>query len=155
MQFYKLGAIFSLIIASACTQTYQRTLTGPLIVSGHANLITDGYSRGCENVSLLPVTPAVEKLFQFSGDRLNDYFIDRVSFYRAIRGSEAWKSRQQIPCVGNGAFSFEKLPAAQYFLVAEVTWSMRWAQHGGYLLRKISISKDTNDVYLSIVNNHA
>jgi hypothetical protein len=125
------------------------------MLSGRAALITDGYSRGCEDVSLLPISPDVAKRFALTGDLQSGYFMDAASFHRAIADDNTWRSRHEIECAKNGAFSFQNVPSGEFLLIARVTWLNRWARHGGYLLRRISVTTNLTDLNISIVNDHA
>jgi len=47
------------------------------------------------------------------------------------------------------------VPAGQYLLIARVTWSVRWARHGGYVVREITAAMNTTGLDISIVKDNA
>ena len=95
------------------------------MLAGHATLITGGYSRGCEDVILLPVTPEVDQRFTQFGNLDNDHFIGEFAFRSAIVGQEIQRLRREVECAGDGAFLFPNVPSGEYLLIARVTWSVR------------------------------
>lgn len=125
------------------------------MLAGHATLVTGGYTRGCEDVVLLPVTPEVDKRFAQFGDLNNDRFIDEFTLRRTILDDEVQRFRYEVECAKDGAFLFQNVPAGQYLLIARVTRSVRWARHGGYVVREITAAVNTTGLNISIVKDNA
>ena len=155
MQIHKRLILLGLFGASACSEVPQSTQVGPNSLAGHATLISGGYSRVCEDVVLLPVTTEIDQRSAPFGDLTDGQFIGEHTLRPAIVDHEIQSLRRQAECARDGAFLFKEVPVGQYLLIARVTWSVRWARHGGYLVRKIIAAENMNDIEISIVKNNA
>jgi hypothetical protein len=155
LQIHKLSVLLGLLGASACVEVPQSAQTGPNTVAGHATLATQGYSRACEDVVLLPVTSEIEKRFAPFGEWHSDKFIGEFNLRHAVANDEIQRLRRETECAGDGGFLFRNVPSGQYLLIARVTWSMHWARHGGYLVRKISVVTNTDGIDISVIKDDA
>jgi hypothetical protein len=113
---------------------------GPNSVAGHAALIMNDYARGCEEVALVPSNGATSKILSGLLNPARGNFVGEVQFWEAERNPDYERLSRHVDCDANGKFHFENVPAGDYYLVAQITWLIRLAHRGGFVIQPISVS---------------
>jgi hypothetical protein len=119
-------------------------------VAGSAVLHETPASRSiaCEDVLLFAARPnVVERIDKVFGSEKGGYAADwKVRGYAEI--AERLDRIDYAECSSSVAFVLHNVSRGEYYLVARATWLLRWQHNGGYLARRVSITKSITDIDL-------
>jgi hypothetical protein len=129
------------VILARCAQIHSELPPGPNRIVGRAALTTGQYTQPCEDVTIVLATKATSrKIEPFLGLPRNGFV--REPFFREMENDPDYaRVSRNVGCGADGAFQFRDLPGGTYYIVARATWLLGHAHHGGFLLRKIDVSK--------------
>jgi hypothetical protein len=116
---------------------------GPNVIEGRASLTSRrGYVHTCRysGVTLIPATAySSERMTLAFGNINGGYANDRV--YERLPANEYFaRYVRYVACDKDGRFRFERVANGRYFLVADITWLVRWARFGGAAMQSIEVT---------------
>ena len=124
-------------------------------VAGHARLDSKGKVRGCEDVMLLPAAGGLQNRLAPLGLSDRATFVGEFTFRPLIADERIERSRREADCDADGAFSFKGVPPGPYYLAARITWSLRGARHGGYVIETIAVDGRATDTDIAATKDDA
>jgi hypothetical protein len=139
-------------ILGSCAHQGGTLPIGPNAITGHATLTMKGYKKYCLDVALVP---ADKKLSQAMAPFLAapaNGFAGEVAFRGVEAMPEYDKDSRHAECDATGAFTFQNIPNGNYYLVARVTWLLRLAHRGGFLIQPTSVFDSMKDIELKAVH---
>jgi hypothetical protein len=107
----------------------------------------------CEDVLLVKATPQViAKISAVFGGEGGGYAAElKVGGYTEIAEQQNRVAYKE--CGGDGAFILSHVKPAEYYVIARTTWLLRWAHRGGYLARRIQVTRSMTDIRLEKKNS--
>jgi hypothetical protein len=142
------------MLLQSCTQISHEVGSGPNLVSGRAALVTNGYSRPCEEVALVQATPSINKSLAMS-ETSDGQFFREVAIRSLLANNDYLRLGRGVDCAADGSFSFHGVGSGKYYVIARITWAMRWAHHGGYIVRLIDVSGEMPNIDMTYLKNNA
>ena len=116
---------------------------GPNVIEGRASLMSRrGYVHTCQysGVTLIPATAySSERMAVAFGNTDGGFANDRA--YERLPGNEYLaRYMKYVACDEDGRFRFERVANGRYFVVADITWLVRWARFGGAVMRSVDVN---------------
>jgi hypothetical protein len=107
----------------------------------------------CEDVLLVKATPQViAKVGAVFGGEGGGYAAElKVGGYTAIADQQDRVAYEG--CDTDGAFILSHVKPAEYYVIARTTWLLRWAHRGGYLAKRIQVTRSMTEVRLEKINS--
>lgn len=136
------------VILAGCAQFQSELPLGSNRIEGRAALTTGQYTKSCEDVTVVLATEATSrKIEPFLGLPRNGFV--REPFFREIENDPDYaRFSRKADCGSDGNFLFRDLSGGTYYIVARVTWLLGHAHHGGFLLRKVDVSKSIDGILM-------
>jgi hypothetical protein len=137
---------------AGCSHIANEFPVGPYFISGRATTITGDYVRSCEEVMILRASTKlagkIDALTQASQSSLvNDVYMDDL-----IDDPDFARLSKSVDCDAQGKFTLVGVPDGHYYLIAQVTWLLRWGHRGGYIIRQIDVSSSIKDIEIAEVD---
>ncbi len=115
---------------------------GPNVIEGRASLTSRrGYLHTCRysGVTLIPATAySSERMILAFGNIDGGYANERV-YERLPANENSAHYMRYAPCDEDGRFRFERVANGKYFVVADITWLVRWARFGGAAMQSVEV----------------
>jgi hypothetical protein len=141
----------SMALLGGCAYRVDDLPKGINTLAGHAVLIMGGYSRGCEEVALVSANDQTSKILSDALKPDHGGFVGEVAFREIEEKVGYQKSARHVGCDEKGNFHFEDIPAGDYYLVARITWLVRLAHRGGFIIRSIPVSGPMTGIEISVL----
>jgi hypothetical protein len=107
-------------------------------ISGKVAIIsTNGYTRTCDTVTLLPVTPYWTNWRNQAFSR-QDY-APRFAIQNASPDAVAQTIARHGNCDSEGRFHFTNVADGRYYVFSTVFWLLRWQQNGGGFMQGVEV----------------
>jgi hypothetical protein len=125
---------------AGCSHIANNFPDGSYFISGRATSITGNYVRPCEEILILKASTKlageIDALTQASQSSLvNDVYMNDLK-----RDPDFGRLSKSVDCDAQGKFTLGGVPDGHYYLIAQVTWLLRLAHRGGYIVRQIDVS---------------
>ena len=164
-----LGLLASLLTLLSCApQAVQYPQPGMAIwrsqgggaVEGSATLRSGpaGYARTCASfyAYVVPVTPETTAFVRQHFSQIHNGYAPSLSVEDTLGTFITTNGGGRVPCRDDGTFTFAGLATGQYYVLADITWLLRWAHEGGTVSTVAEVSA-THTTSISIdvaLNTH-
>ncbi|RYG57587.1 MAG: carboxypeptidase regulatory-like domain-containing protein [Alphaproteobacteria bacterium] len=139
-----LKSSFNAADASFINQTGTGAITGQAFLRRNDGMVV--YAAGSE-VSLVPKTPYSDERFA------SIYGAGKLSYFGASFKNDTadyYNYTRKTIADGEGRFTFTDLAAGSYYLTTTVTWTVQYAQQGGALMERVTVTGgQTSNVIMS------
>jgi len=139
-----LKSTFNATDAAFINQKGTGTITGQAFLRRNDGMVV--YAAGSE-VYLVPKTPYSDERFA------SIYKGSKISYFGSTfknDSAEYYNYTRKLIADGEGRFVFTDLAAGSYYLTKNVTWMVQYAQQGGWLMERVTVSNgQTSNVIMS------
>jgi hypothetical protein len=143
------------VLLTGCVHSTTQWATGTAALSGEAHLVTQGSSRPCRDIRLVPVTSTIETKIQGVGAQGTDFFVRDHAFTPLWADDEFERLALDIDCASDGSFTFAGVPDGEYYLIARMTWSMHSQRRGGYVFKRLDVRQPIKNVRILMTADNA
>ena len=114
------------------------------------------YARTCASFDayIVPVTPQTTTFVRQHFSQIPNGYAPSLSVEDTLGAFITTNGGGRVPCRDDGTFTFADLATGQYYVLADITWLLRWAHRGGTVLTVADVSATrTNRVAIDVSLN--
>ena len=141
-----------MVMLFGCANDIDVQPSGPYSIAGHATLTMEGSRKPCEDITLVPVNETTSKAMASFLARPAGGFAGEVAFRDVEAIPDYEKISHRVDCDASGGFKFQNVGDGNYYLVARVTWLLRLAHRGGFVIRPMTVSASMEGLEVSLVH---
>jgi hypothetical protein len=112
-------------------------------ISGRGAIISGpGYIHSCQDggVFLIPATSDWESWAKQAIGKSRPASVSLVGMRQLPVDGRAWSAARHADCDNSGRFKFSDVADGKYYVLANVSWLLRWQHNGGALIQAIDVT---------------